>query len=148
MEPSFPPRRRRLGPNLGRTPAFSSRVRRPNGPNALLACGPQEWFRLSPVLTRFVTLWSLASLFFTGLPLRAETLLVTEPYTLTGNQLIDNKLGDLVDLQAGMTGYGSLLKTGDGVLKLGGTSTFSGDVVVNGGVVVVSIFGCFFIINF
>jgi autotransporter-associated beta strand protein len=105
---------------------------------ALRTHGPQQVFRISPFLTRFVALWSLAALFVTGMPLLAVTQVVTAPYTLTGNQIIDKKLGDLVDLQAGMTGYGSLLKTGDGVLKLGGTSTFSGDVVVNGGVVVVN----------
>jgi autotransporter-associated beta strand protein len=99
---------------------------------------PQQLFRLFPGLTRCVALWSLAALLFTGIPLRAETQVVTEPYTLTGNQIIDKKLGDLLDLQGGMAGYGSLLKTGDGVLKLGGTSTFSGDVVVSGGVVVVN----------
>lgn len=38
---------------------------------ALRAQGPQQMFRISPWLTRFVTLWSLLAFFATDLPVRA-----------------------------------------------------------------------------
>ena len=40
---------------------------------ALQEQGPQEVFRMSPLLTKLVTFWSLLAFFMTGLPVRAAT---------------------------------------------------------------------------
>lgn len=74
----------------------SRRGRRARLRGACPALPPQECFRLSSGLTRLLNLWLLAALFLTGMPLHAETLLLTQPYTLTGHRIVDNKLGDLV----------------------------------------------------
>ncbi|NBV85300.1 MAG: hypothetical protein EBS01_03320 [Verrucomicrobia bacterium] len=93
--------------------------------------GPQQVLRLSPAFTRAVTFSLFFAFLTSGVPLRADTL------TLSGDTVVDGSLGSSQLLSDGITGTGNLLKTGDSVLTLGGSGSLSGDITVNGGVLVV-----------
>ena len=130
---SSPPRtrRRRLAPASRLRSVLLSVVSEPVV-EAWTDYGPQQVLRLSPGFIRAVTLCLLFAFFLSGDPLHAASL------TLSGDTVIDGPLGASQLFSDGITGSGSLLKTGDSVLTLGGTSTFSGDITVNGGVLVVN----------
>lgn len=97
----------------------------------------QSYFRLFPRLTRCVTLGVVLALITGDFALVADTLNIS---TLSGGTVTNEVLGQTDIITNSLTGSGSLLKGGDGVLILGGTgaSTFTGDITVNQGALVIS----------
>ncbi len=129
MERAFHRSRCGPAPFLNRTSAVSLRC----SPYSATRCARNgcaaEVFRGRTGLTGSVDFRLLAALLLSGIPLRAGTLPLTAHDTLTGHQSIDTQQGGLLDLHAGVASKGSLLKTGDGLLKLGGTNSLFGEIV-------------------
>ena len=81
--------------------------------------GPQEVFRLFPVLTRWIAFWSLLSLAFTGLPLPVEA---ADVWTLSSGTDSAILAGGTSVLGLGLVaGTGSVTTLGGGSLLLGGS---------------------------
>jgi hypothetical protein len=107
----------------------------PSGPRGFV--GPAGGFQ---ALRRYAVFWIVLVFFCSILPLHAESLTFNQPFTLTGDTPFTGDLGELLDLQGGLIGYGNVLKTGDAIMRPGTPpeGTFEGDITVNRGVLLVS----------
>lgn len=95
---------------------------------------PQHFFRSTPWLNCFISLWTCVAL--CGL----DSAALGAGLVMSGDTLVDLDFGVSQTVTGPLSGTGTLVETGAGILRLvdAGTSTFAGDFAINGGVLVVS----------
>ena len=95
---------------------------------------PQHFFRSTPWLNCFISLWTCVAL--CGL----DSAALGAGLVMSGDTLVDLDFGVSQTVTGPLSGTGTLVETGAGILRLvdAGTSTFTGDFAINGGVLVVS----------